>query len=138
MIDPARWIIVEAWLSLGLRLEWCPSWEADRVPKEAWQNVDGADFVYHGGGVWWVRDPGRRRIGQPAYTVPQLSTGALKHELAHWLTAGADERGAQNFGVTETNGAEIEDRVALSESVIDAMLVACARIASMALGGGER
>lgn len=142
MIDARRWILVEAWLSLGLRIEWCPSYDRDRVAS-AWLDDDGGAesttrFVYDGHGRWLVDPPGKLRFAPPN-TAPSLTTAALRHELAHYLTATEDERSRLNFGASaELIGGDergTEDRAVAAEKVIDAMLAASARIANMALGG---
>jgi hypothetical protein len=140
VIDARRWILAEAWLSLGLRIEWVPSYERDRIADDQWQRDDdgGQRFVYSGGGRWWVHDgTNRYGYGRPPLTAPSLSTDAMRHELAHWLTSTEDERGVMNFGAEPTglDTTRAEERAIAAEPVLDAMLSACARIATMALGG---
>lgn len=146
MIDARRWILVEAWLSLGLRIEWCSSWEHGRIEKDAWLEDDGDSrrkptrFVYTGNRLWQVERE-RDVYGRPPnMEPPQLSTDALRHELAHYLTASEDERACVNFGASPAIGPgndpkDTEDRALAAEKVIEAMLAASARIANMALGG---
>lgn len=149
MIDARRWILVETWLSLGLRIEWCPSWERDAIAAGDWLDDDDdrearprPRFIYAGQGTWWV-DPGDRyRYGTPPNAAPQLSAAVLGHELAHYLSATDEERGLRNFGASPTitsgisgDPANTEDRAVAAEKVIDAILAASARIANMALGG---
>ena len=136
MIDPTRWIVVEAWLSLGLRVEWAGTY--DHVVAELWTPDEGGSrYVYAGHlmdkrGVWLVQPS--RHTGS---TVPQLSTEAMKHELAHWLTSSPEQRKMANFGLTGRSGTDDtpEDRAGNAERVIDAMIAASARIVSLALGG---
>lgn len=118
MIDARRWILVEAWLSLGLRIEWCPSYDVERY-RDAWQTDDdgGARFVYAGLGTWRVLDPTGRTYGPSPIAAPQLSTDALKHELAHYLAATEAERLALNFGIPAGDPADVEQRERWREAV---------------------
>lgn len=139
MIDARRWVLVETWLSLGLRIEWCPAYDRDRIPQTAWQTDDdtGGLFIYAGFGVWQADRSARSSFARPPLTAPQLSTDVLRHELAHWLTATEDERRKRNFGAGD-DGVDLRDteaRAIAAEPVIDALLSASARIANLALGG---
>jgi len=131
MIDPTRWIVVEAWLSLGLRVEWARS--PDHVAVNLWMpDEDGSAYTYDGAGTWLVRPNGRARTAPP-----QLSTETMKHELSHWLTASPEQRSMANFGLTGRNETDDPSEASASnaERVIEAMIAASARIASLALGG---
>lgn len=133
MIDATRWILTEAWLSLGLRVEWLPSYETHR--KRDWQqNESRMDIHYEGGGLWYVLPEERVSTGYPRHDVPVLATETLKHELAHYLVASADERKRENFGMTEDSDAQ-EQAAIMAERVINAMIASTSRIANLALGG---
>lgn len=138
MIDPTRWVLAEAWISLGLRLEWAPRWRTD-ISREQLMHDDEMrrDYYYHGGGVWHVVEvENGLRVG-PRPTVPELGTEAMSHELAHYLAASGEQRGVFNFGLTGKDGAE-EDRALEMEQVIQAITRACGRIAGLALQGDRR
>lgn len=137
MIDARRWILVEAWLALGLRVEWMPSWEASSMPLDEWQDDgEGHRFVYAGNRTWLVEDRGRSPLSRGAYTAPQLGTDSLAHELAHYLAATAEQRGKRNFGIAPgAAGSDDEEAAVAVEQVIDAMVAASSRIAELALRG---
>lgn len=144
MIDARRWVLVEAWLSLGLRVSWMDRYDAERVGRDEWMSDDetGSRYIYDGARDWFVAEPtGNRRL--PGYAnpdAPNLGTGALRHELAHYLTATEDERSKRNFGAKPTVGgdpAETEERALLAEQVIDAMLNASARVLRLSFKGGR-
>jgi hypothetical protein len=134
VIDARRWALVEAWLSLGLRIEWCPSYEEQRF-RAHWQSSQYSDekFLYAGAGAWKVldRQSGRRMYG-PRPTAPQLATEDLAHELAHYLAATKEQRGEINFGMADGDD-DAEERAMVAEQVIDAVLTACNRIAGLAM-----
>lgn len=134
MIDPSRWILAEAWLALGLRLEWAPKWE--RLERD--QLIDDEElhrtFYYEGGGVWRVLETDRGYRAGTRPTAPELGTDAMRHELAHYLAASAEERARRNFGLT-TRDSDAEERALEVEQVIDAMSAAASRIASLAMAG---
>jgi hypothetical protein len=134
MIDTRRWVLVEAWLSLGLRVQWAPSYLA--VERDSWQRDDEerVDYVYEGGGLWYVLQPERMSLGFSPPTSPQLGVLTLLHELAHYLVSSEDARAHRNFGLTGQDN-DGEARALEAESVIHAMAVACGRIASLALAG---
>lgn len=133
MIDPRRWILVETWLALGLRVEWMPRWEAESVPSSAWQSDDeeGRAFVYDGNRVWKVRDERRGAAPGGPWTAPTFGTATLAHELAHYLAATPSQRHMRNFNADP--GSELDALDA--EAVIDAVVGAAARIAGIALQG---
>lgn len=138
VIDARRWVLTEAWLALGLRLVWCPSFEQDRVARDEWQG-EGGRYLYEGDGVWWVMHPDRHRrnrLSAVDFDVPQLSTDDMRHELAHYLSATPDQREKRNFGMTNETYGQEEAAIA-AERVIDAMCTATSRIASLALSGGR-
>lgn len=131
MIDARRWVLVEAWLALGLRIEWGGSWR-DAGARDAWMPDDETRlyYLYSGHGVWTVRDDEvARRIGYPKNAVPVLSTETLRHELAHYLAATPEQRERVNFAA----GADEERATLEAEKVIDAMLAGADRIAAQAL-----
>lgn len=141
MIDARRWVIVEAWVSLGLRVEWISSWEIAGIPRNAWQtdNDGHARYLYDGFGVWKVeRREGRRGDIDARTTVPELSLDLMTHELAHYLVASEEERGQRNFGIpAEAQTSDQEDRAQSAEKVIHALMLACGRIAGLALHGSR-
>lgn len=137
MIDTRRWALVESWLSLGLRIEWMPSYLMDSVSRDEWQEDpdEKASYVYDGGGVWRVRDDDRAsRLYRPRPTAPQIGTAAMTHELAHYLAASEDDRARRNFGIAPKDDGP-ERRALEVEQVLDAMMAACGRIAELALTG---
>lgn len=137
MIDASRWVIAEAWLSLGLRLIWAGS---HRARDAGWQDDDETkqSYRYAGYETWEVldRDLGWRVFPKPE--VPYLSTQAMRHELAHYLVATPEQRNKQNFELTDSLTDEFEERAVAAEKVLSAMLVGASRVASLALGGGPR
>ena len=131
-MDTRRWILVEAWLSLGLRVEWCPGYESQSIAKDDWIPDDESNvfYVYAGHRLWLVKPPIQTRPWNEPVTVPVFGIATLRHELAHFMAATKDEREKRNFGMS------LEDRethVTQAERVIDAMLLASARIADLAL-----
>ena len=141
MIDPRRWILVEAWLSLGLRVEWMSSWEERDVPPGEWQQdeEEGRYFVYAGDRLWKVKEERRGITVSGPPTVPTFGTATLTHELAHYLAATPDQRRRRNFGIDQGAAGTTDENAAVdTEAVIDAIVGAAARIAGMALQGGRR
>ncbi len=136
MIDARRWILVEAWLALGLRLEWMSSWEAEGVPRDEWMEDDeeGCRYLYDGDRTWKVLDEQKRWAEAARPTAPRLGVAALRHELAHYLTASADQRCKRNFGLTKEDTGE-ENVTLLAEQAIDAILSGAAHVAELALRG---
>lgn len=136
MIDASRWVIVEAWLSLGLRLRWAGSYTAR---EDGWQDDEETKqaFRYGGFGEWEVLDRDTWRT-LPRPEVPQLSTATMRHELAHYLIATPAQREKRNFDLSDRFTDEYEERANAAEKVIDAMLVGANRIAAMALGAQAR
>ena len=135
MIDTRRWVLAEAWLSLGLRVEWVGTWEASRIERADWQDDPDsrARYLYDGLGVWKV-ERGDRRRAETETTVPDLSLATMKHELAHYLVSTEEERGKRNFGIpSAATSSDNEDRALAAEKVIDALTSACGRIAASAL-----
>lgn len=131
MIDARRWVLVEAWLALGLRVEWMRGWDAERVESAEWMTdeEEHRKFVYMGDRVWGVYDDRRGiSVGGP-YTAPTFGTETLRHELAHYLAATAAQRHLRNFGAT----ADDEISALEAEKVIDAVIGAAARIATLAM-----
>ena len=133
MIDPRRWILVETWLALGLRVEWCPRYASEDVASSEWQrdDEDGRSFYYAGKRVWIVRDERRGIAAGGPWTAPTFGTETLSHELAHYLAATPDQRERRNFGADATS----ENDALETEAVIDAVVGAAARIAGLALKG---
>lgn len=133
-MDTRRWILVEAWLNLGLRVEWAPGYRDP--PGGTWQRDDeeNREFYYEGHRTWLVRrrDATYRPYGDS--TVPTLGTETLRHELAHYLSATKEQREMVNFGAGEAE----EERAVATEEVLDAMLQAAGRVADLALLGGRR
>jgi hypothetical protein len=134
MVDAARWVLVEAWLSLGLRMRWGYAGSAElQVDEES-----GLRFWYAGHGEWNVERPrDGLRSAYPYNDVPQLGTYAMKHELAHYLAATPEQRERANFGLAQKDNAD-EERALESEAVIDAMLRGCSQVVSSLLAGGRR
>jgi hypothetical protein len=138
MIDTRRWVLCEAWLSLGLRIEWAGY---ASVPREDWMEDDGVSYYYDGYGTWKVAKPtseGYRTPGLPPLTAPMLPTESMRHELAHWLSASQDQRLLRNFGITQADPENRETRALDAEATIDAMMGACDRILSQAIAGRRR
>lgn len=142
MIDPTRWIVVETWLRLGLRIRWAKGYEEREVPTEVWQtDIDntGTRFLYLGEdygetGIWVVKQPNPHAFREPD-SAPELSTATMLHELAHYLQASKHARTLRNFGLTNTPAAdEVEDHAMEVERGMRAVIETSARIASMALG----
>lgn len=133
MIDARRWVIVETWLALGLRLEWTTSW--DRIERDEFMRCDETDqhYFYEGRGVWKVLErPENARVFRslPAVRCPALGAETLSHELAHYMVATPEQREKMNFGLsvkTTLDGGE-EERAVLAEQVIDTMLIGVQRI----------
>lgn len=137
MIDARRWVLVEAWLALGLRIAWAPAYR-DASGDEQLDEELRTRFYYDGHGVWHVVNPQARRYGAaPEPTAPQLGWEALRHELAHWIAAPAEARAKRNFGLTSTD-TDAEERALEVEAGLDAMLVAAGRIADLALAPAAR
>lgn len=139
MIDTRRWVLVEAFLSLGLRFEWAGAYDETRVPREQWiEDDESVRYFYDGLGVWKVQRPAKGTGSYfPLSVAPSLSADSLRHELAHWIVSTESDRGALNFGMTLVSS-DAEERAVLAERVIDAMLTACGRITAQALTGGPR
>lgn len=139
MIDAARWLLAEAWLSLGLRIEWMPSYQEREIHQEEWQeDGEGRRFVYDGLGVWRVLNANRSLFDRRQPTAPSLSTESMKHELAHYLAATPTQRQIRNFNIGAMGRADGEEKEAESveaEQIIDAMLTAASRICELALRG---
>lgn len=133
MIDASRWVLVEAWLALGLRVEWAPSYE--RLPDSAIQtDDDGSRFYYDGHGTWKVIEHDRAR---QLRTAPTLTAETMAHELAHYLVATEPAREARNFGLGMELRSDEEYHALAAEKVISAVIAACSRIAELALKGGR-
>ncbi len=134
MIDPRRWILVEAWLALGLRVQWAPYYSQSEIPRDDWQEDDetGARYYYDGFGVWHVLDD-RRYTGAARSLAPRLGVETMRHELAHYLTASEDRRNQRNFGLPGTDADLDEARALMAERVIDAILAGATHIAELAL-----
>lgn len=139
MVDTRRWILVETWLSLGLRVEWAPSYR--KVDRDQWMRDDemNLEYIYAGDRVWLVHDAsaGRRMPGVPHPTAPAFGVETLRHELGHYLVATSEQRTQENFGLKPTgfDDQDTESRAMEAERIIDAMLGASARIADLALRG---
>lgn len=142
MIDARRWVIVEAWLALGLRIEWAPSYE--RTNRNWLQSNDEKyQYRYTGGGTWQVLDDEHwRRPGAPKPTCPQMSVSDMQHELAHYLISSPEQREMVNFGFPIDTGRTAEERIASNdredlaleaEKVIDAVLVGANRLVESVL-----
>lgn len=129
MINPERWILVEAWLSLGLRVRWARSYETASATLQG----ENQNLWYAGHEEWVIVVPHRAQVsGQYGeFRVPEMSTDDMRHELAHWLSSTPEERNQVNFGSTETN----EERAVMAEHTIDAIVRAAGRIATLALLG---
>ena len=137
MMDPSRWIMVEAWFSLGLRIEWIASWELQPLNAHLQMDTDNRRFIYKGNKTWAVAPPGYGSYQGADDSVPQLSTLTMVHEMAHYLVATEEQRRHVNFGMKANHEEtiEMEARAAMAEKAIDAMLKATANIATMAMGG---
>lgn len=132
MLEVERWILVEAWLSLGLRVEQCPSWKVSSYSREDWQG----NLLYVGNKLWYTKEVDKWGNAQniPG-TVPFLSTDDLRHELAHYLSATPEQREKINFGMDNVPSSEQEDAAIAAEVIITAIATAASRIAVQALGG---
>ncbi len=135
MIDCARWVLAEAWIANGLRVTWGPRLEYTRnVEHDGWQG-DATDgfYRYVGHGEWEVPRPNSyttRPFGEE--TAPQLSTDTMRHELAHWLIATAEQRYERNFGLTAKDD-DAESRAVAAERVIASIIAAASRVVSLSL-----
>lgn len=136
MIDASRWVIAEAWLSLGLRLTWAGRHQRG---QEGWQDDDETKLSYRYAGyeTWEVLEPDDRWRVYPRQDVPVLGTDSMRHELAHYLVATPEQRNARNFELTDKLYDEFEERAMAAEKVLAAMLVGASRVAALALGGGR-
>jgi hypothetical protein len=125
MIDTRRWVIVEMWLSLGLRMQPVKSWDRNRLDLP-WQqsNDDGPRFYYKGDELWIVDDRDGER---------QMATEDMEHELAHWMEATELQRRLENFGLREKVDDEREDKAVNIQRIISAAVDASSRIAQLAL-----
>lgn len=125
MIDITRWVLSEAWIANGLRIRFARSYE--KPPAETFG--EDARFWYAGHGEWIVlpSEQGYRPYGQS--DAPVMSVVDMRHELAHFLIATADQRALVNFG----GGDLLEERAVAAESVLSSIINAAARIADMAL-----
>lgn len=125
---------MEAWLALGLRLEWAASYT--QIASTEWMGDDEekASYYYEGFGVWRVLERHNRMPGYPSPRAPQMGNESMRHELAHYLIATDEQREQRNFGLTgaDTN---TEAQTLGAERIIDAMINACDRIAALALKG---
>jgi len=93
MIDTRRWVLAEAWISLGLRIEYAGAYESTQIARDVWMADDdtGERYCYAGDGTWKMPAPSRPGFGDgPRIFAPSLSTGTMAHELAHYLTASAE------------------------------------------------
>lgn len=120
MID--RWILVEIWLALGLRMRFARKW-GEQPPKQLAGENNNLWYAGHGE---WVVLPGRQEVGGVLgeFRAPEMSTDDMRHELAHWLSATPAERETVNFG----EGDPLEERAVAAEKVIDAIVGAAARV----------
>lgn len=132
-----RWVIVEAWVALGLRMEWAPSYQR----YETWMSDDETrhDYVYHGSGLWVVRHKEQTRSfgAYPRPEAPQLGTDTMRHELAHYIVATDEQRMELNFGLKSSDH-DPEEHTLLVERGLDAMALAAGRIAQLAMGAKTR
>lgn len=139
MIDPARWVLAEAWLSLGLRLRTMRTWErqSTTIDRDDLQRDDELhqDFFYEGDGVWVVSL--REREASGTGVSPQMGLLAMRHELAHYLAAEDSQRARRNFGLTSIDRSA-EDRAIEIEKVLDAVIGGCAQIVATALRARPR
>lgn len=134
MIDARRWVLVEAWLALGLRIEWAPSWET--IPSGDWQDDEGQRFYYEGRRTWRVMSSGHGHVKRTDH--PSLSVESMAHELAHYLVATAEQRQQRNFGLHSADlTSDGEDRAVDAEAAIHAVLAGANHIAQLALKGGR-
>lgn len=138
MIDPTRWILVEAWLSLGLRVEFA----AGHMNIKWQESIDGGRrFYYEGYGAWIIElhNEDRKTFGFERATTPELTTRDMAHELAHYIAATEEQREKSNFGMSDDGDGfqniDLENRALLVEQGIHALVRAAANIAAMALGG---
>jgi hypothetical protein len=136
VIDPARWVLAEAWLGLGLRLKAMPSWTLREIERPQLMRDEelGTDYIYDGDGVWLVNLPTTTIAGYTNPYAPQMGGDAMKHELAHYLIATEDQRRQRNFGLRADSDRDDEERALQVERVIDAMINGCGRIVHTALG----
>lgn len=142
MIDTERWVLVETWLSLGLRIRWARPFQATDMDRRGERELiqrdedTGLSFWYEGDGEWLVIRPedGRRSsFPFPLNDAPTMSAAAMRHELAHYLRATAEARDKRNFGLTESD--QDEESATLSvEAVIAALTQSCGHVVSAAMG----
>ena len=129
-----RWVLVEAWLTLGLRVRWQASYE--QMPSDQLFGEDN-DLWYAGHGEWVVvpryREQTSGRFGE--FRAPEMSTDDMAHELAHWLIASPADREKRNFG---DGGDDMEERAVAAEKIIDAIASAANRVVMSAMRGGSR
>ena len=134
MIDATRWVLVEAWLSLGLRVEWSHTWRSDPPRDQLQEDDEGRQFWYEGHGRWLVVPRDRSRYTADRTTSPTLATETMAHELAHYLVSSDDDRGKVNFGLSQADPGP-EERAVDAEKVVRALADACSRIATLSLRG---
>jgi hypothetical protein len=133
-LDLRRWLLVEAWLALGLRMSWATYYDRER---HEWIDANSGRYKYRyvGGKEWEILEPDPyRRPGTNRNDVPVLETDDLRHELAHYLSATPEDREKPNFGIAKKDlNDERENKALEAEAVIDALLVGARRIAEMGL-----
>ena len=131
VIDCARWVLAEAWISNGLRVIW--GLHDARFGTGEWLGETGRLYRYRGFGEWEVQRPHNyltRPLGEE--TSPQLSTEDMRHELAHWLLATEDQRNEVNFGLTSDDN-DAEQRALAAERVLSAVIAAASRVVALSL-----
>lgn len=127
-----RWVILEAWVRMGLRFRTIPH-NALNIRKEEWQEDENRlQYVYEGDGVWLLREPYRSPHDHSRVSL-EMHTESMLHEMAHYITASEENRYQLNFGLPPQEYDEREDRAQLAEDSIRAILGAASHIAGLAL-----
>jgi hypothetical protein len=139
MFDASRWVLVEAWLSLGLRMRWAIGYEGGNDREWFTDDETQLRYSYVGYGEWVVLRPGDRyrSVGFPPNDSPQLGSESMRHELAHYLVSTEEQREKKNFGLAQDDY-NAERHALLADQVIDAMTRACSRIVSTTIKGSSR
>lgn len=141
MIDVTRWVLTEAWIANGLRIEWGGYGSATVAGRgEGWQPADKGDagaFRYRGWGVWEVAGESRTGLGYTRPEAPTLGTDTMLHELGHWLVATAEQRDKLNFGMEAEGEAEreLEERTLVAQKVLESVCASASRVTQLALAG---
>lgn len=136
MIDASRWLVLEAWMALGLHVRWALTFETNNSDSNSWLSDDetGLRYRYEGHREWSVIRPTDRyrAVGYPVNDVPTLGYETMRHELAHYMVAGEERREKRNFGLLMSQAPPEDDEqeriTLLAEQVIDALTRGATRI----------